>query len=152
MKKILFLWTAIVIGLYFVGASSVYADMTWNTPYGTIGLPLTASEALIGYDAVLKQAVAGFSVPLYTDPKKILSLQIGAVAPWQTNGATIEPYVAGGLDVLRFVPAMDNYQSAHVNIFGRWASEEGKAGLGIAFSYSFAAPTPVTPAPVPLSN
>lgn len=94
MKKLVLLWTAVVIGLYFVGASSVYADMTWDTPYGTIGLPLQSSEALIGYDAVLKQAVAGFSLPVYSDPKKILSLQIGAVAPWQTNGATVEPYVA----------------------------------------------------------
>lgn len=148
MKKLVLLWTAVVIGLYFVGASSVYADMTWDTPYGTIGLPLQSSEALIGYDAVLKQAVAGFSLPVYSDPKKILSLQIGAVAPWQTNGATVEPYVAGGLDVLRFVPTLKDYSSAHVNIFGRWASEEGKAGMGIAFSYSFVtSPTPATSNP-----
>lgn len=137
MKKLVLLWTAVFIGFYFVGQSSVYADLTWSTPYGTVGLPLTASEALIGYDAVIRQAIGGVSLPVYTDPKKILSLQIGAVAPWQTNNATIQPYVAGGLDILRFVPTLEDYKSAHMNVFARYASDTGKAGMGVSFSYSF---------------
>lgn len=115
-----------------------FADMTWQTPVGTIGIPLTATEALVGYDAVLRQAVGGFSLPVYSSPQKLLSLQVGAVAPWQTHDATIEPYAAGGIDVLREMPVLQEYKSCHLNVFGRYASAQGKAGLGVSFSYSFA--------------
>lgn len=113
------------------------ASLTWETPVGTIGVPLEATEALIGYDAVLKQSIAGISLPVYTDPRKLFSLQLGAVAPWQTNGPTIEPYCAGGLDMLKLIPGLSQYQSAHLNVFGRFASQQGKAGVGVSFSYSF---------------
>lgn len=130
----------LAIVLLSVGALSLtcQADLTWNTPIGTVGLPLSATEALVGYDAVLKQSIGGFSLPVYTDPKKIVSLQLGAVAPWQTNGPTIEPYLAAGHDILREIPVLSQYQSAHVNVFGRYASNQGKAGVGVSFSYSFA--------------
>lgn len=133
MKRLLL----ILGGLGFL-ANVSFADLTWETPIGTIGLPLTATEALIGYDAVLKQSIGGISVPIYTDPKKFVALQAGAVAPWQTNGPTIEPYLALGHDILREIPLLSQYQSAHLNVFGRYASNQGKAGLGVSFSYSFA--------------
>lgn len=126
-----------LIGLLFL-CGIANADLTWQTPIGTIGLPFTATEALIGYDAVLKQSIAGISLPVYTDPKSILSLQVGAVAPWQTNGAGIEPYIGIGHDIIREIPVLQDYQSLHANVFGRYASEQGKAGVGISFSYSLA--------------
>lgn len=127
-----------LVVFFTLGVGLCKADLTWNTPLGTVGLPLTATEALVGYDAVLKQAVGGVSLPVYSSPQKLLSLQVGAVAPWQTHDATIEPYVAGGLDILREMPVLNNYQSCHLNIFGRYASAQGKAGVGVSFSYSFA--------------
>lgn len=128
----------IYIGIALCILSSVsYADMTWQTPIGTIGLGLTASEALVGYDAVLRQAIGGISVPVYTDPSRFLSLQVGAVAPWQTNGPTVEPYVGAGHDILREIPGLSQYQSAHLNVFGRYSANQGKAGVGVSFSYSF---------------
>lgn len=126
-----------LIGLLFL-CGIANADLTWQTPIGTIGLPLTATEALIGYDAALKQAIAGVSLPVYTDPKGFVSLQVGAVSPWQTNGAGVEPYISASHDILREIPNLSEYKSAHINIFGRYASEQGKAGVGVAFSYSFA--------------
>ena len=115
-----------------------HADtLVWDTPYGKIGLPFSATEALMGYDAVLKQAVAGFSLPVYTDPKQIVSLQVGAVAPWPTNGPSVEPYVAAGHDILRDIPSLNEFSSLHLNVFGRYATQQGKAGLGVSFSYSF---------------
>ncbi len=120
-------------------------NLVWSTPVGTVGLPFEATEALIGYDGVVKQAIGGLSLPVWTDPKGYFALQLGAVAPWQTHDATIEPYVAGGIDILRLIPTLQNYKSAHVNVFGRWVSAQGKAGAGVSFSYSFAG-GPVVPA------
>jgi hypothetical protein len=129
-------------------ASTAHADLVWQTPYGQIGLPLTAIEALSGYDAVLKQGIFGTSLPVYIDPKKLFALQVGAIAPVKTNGPTVEPYVAGGLDILREIPGLAQYQSAHLNVFGRYSSNQGKAGVGISFSYSFVtSPTPATSNP-----
>jgi hypothetical protein len=152
MRLPIFILAIAVIAILAVlqSVSRVYADITWQTPIGTIGLPLQATEALIGYDGIVKQAIGGLSLPVWTDPKGLFAIQLGAVAPWQTHDATIEPYVAGGLDILRVIPTLSQYKSAHVNVFGRWVSAQGKAGAGISFSYSFAggpvvAQQPVTP-------
>lgn len=161
MKRFHLLWVLIVAGILALGAlqEAFSTQLVWDTPIGQIGLPFEATEALIGYDAVLKQSIAGFSLPIYTDPKKFISLQLGAVAPWQTNGPTVEPYFAAGHDILREIPGLSQYQSAHLNIFGRWAANEsgsssqGQAGVGISFSYSFALPSePTLPPPPPAAT
>lgn len=113
--------------------------LQWQVPYfGTINLNLMTTEALIGYDGVLRQAIGGASLPIWTDPKQIVTLQVGADAPWQTNGATVEPLVMAGHDIAREIPILSQFASFHLNVFGRWASESGKAGAGIAASYAFA--------------
>lgn len=127
--------------LGFLGMPGYAGNLTWDTPVGTFGLPFKAIEALTGYDGINKQAVAGFSLPVYTDPLGIVALQIGAIAPWQTNEATIQPYVALGHDILRDIPSLDEYQSLHLNAFGRYDSGNGRAGAGISFSYAFAGGT-----------
>lgn len=130
MRKLL--WLLLLCG-------AAHADpLVWQTPVGTFGLPFTATEALIGYDAVVKQAVAGFSVPVWTDPKNIVALQVGAIAPWQNHDATIQPYIAAGHDILRDIPSLAQYKSLHLNIFGRYDTAAGKAGAGIGVSYAFA--------------
>lgn len=136
MKKLLTLVTV----LTFWPWQPAQADpLNWQTPLGTINLNLTTTEALTGYDAVLKQAIAGVSLPVYTDPKGLVTLQVGAVAPWPTNGPSVEPYIAAGHDILKEIPGLSNYKSLHLNVFGRYASSTGKAGVGVSFSYSFAA-------------
>lgn len=141
-----------------------YGDpLVWTTPYGNIGLPLTATEVLYGYDGILKQSIGGASIPFYTDPKNIIAISVGAIAPWPNpSGVAVEPYVGIGHDVLKEIPVLNQFQSAHLNIFGRYASTQGgRFGAGISFSYAFfggsiappaltlAAPTPVsTPTPV----
>lgn len=140
MKKLALLWAAVLVGLYFVGASSAYADdLVWQVPYvGTINLNLQSTEALLGYDAVLHQAIGGASLPVWTDPKGLVALQVGAVAPWPTNNSTIEPYIAAGHDLAKEIPGLNEYKTIHLNVFARYASDQGKAGLGVSFSYSFA--------------
>lgn len=128
-----------ITGILGLLASIAMADpLVWQTPVGTFGLPFSATEALLGYDAVAKQAIAGFSVPVWTDPKNIVALQVGAVAPWQNHDATIQPYIAAGHDILRDIPGLSQYQSIHLNVFGRYDSSKGKAGVGVGVSYAFA--------------
>lgn len=119
----------------------VFADpLVWKTPYGTMGLPLDATEVLIGYDGILKQAIAGASVPFYTDPRDIVTASVGAVAPWPNeSGPAVEPYVGLGHDVLKEIPGLNQFKSAHLNVFGRYAATQGgKFGAGVSFSYAFA--------------
>lgn len=132
-----------VLGILYKPAQA--GNLTWQTPLGTFALPLNATEALIGYDVVNKQAIAGVSLPVWTDPKNILVFQLGAIAPWQTNEAGIQPYFALGHDILRDIPALQGYQSLHLNVFGRWDTGNGRAGTGISFSYSFAGGTLTAP-------
>jgi len=114
-----------------------FADLVWQTPYGQIGIPLQQTEALIGYDGILKQAIAGASLPVYTDPKAIISIQVGAVAPWPTTAPAVEPYVGVGHDILKEIPGLNQYKSLHLNIFGRYAATQGgKFGAGASVSYS----------------
>ena len=153
MKMRFFWFPVIVLAILIAGVWQARADsLVWQTPYGTVGLPFSATEALIGYDGILKESIAGVSLPVYTDPKGIVSVQLGAVAPWQTNQATVQPYVAAGHDILREIPYLSQFQSAHLNLFGRYSSGTGKAGAGISGSYAWAggslAQTPAVPAPV----
>ena len=139
--KIVSVWTyAVLAGILFAGTGHADSPLQWQIPYaGTINLDLTTTEALVGYDAVLKQAIGGASLPVWTDPKGIVALQLGAVAPWPTNDATIEPYIAAGHDIAKEIPGLNQYKSLHLNLFARYATDQGKAGLGLSFSYSFAA-------------
>lgn len=148
--------TLILLGVFGVcfAPLAAYGDaLQWNVPnVGLINLNLTTTEALLGYDAVLKQSIGGMSLPVWTDPKGLISLQLGAVAPWPTNNATVEPYIAAGHDIAREIPGLNQYQSLHLNIFGRYASDRGKAGVGLSFSYTFAGSTPSTPPVAQISS
>ena len=138
MKK---LWMLVL----FLAAPVMADTLQWQIPnFGTINLNLTTTESVAGYDAVLKQAIAGVSLPIYTDPKGIITLHVGADAPWQSNGATVEPMIMAGHNILAEIPYLNQFQSAQLNIFGRWSTEQGKAGVGLAFSYSFGTPPPAT--------
>ena len=143
------LFFVFVAAIMIFALGMVHADpLQWQVPYfGTVNLNLTTSEALVGYDAVLKQSIGGVSLPVWTDPKGIVTLQAGAVAPWPTNAATVEPYLAAGHDILREIPGLSQFNSCHLNVFGRYATSQGKAGAGISFSYAFAGGTsaPSTP-------
>lgn len=136
MKRIIL--TLAILGLFYKPA---HADsLVWQVPYfGTLNLNVKSTRAVIGYDAALKQAIAGVSLPIYTDPKGFVTLQVGADAPWQTNGATVEPLIMAGHNVLKEIPGLNQFTAAELNVFGRYSTEQGKAGVGVAFSYAFAA-------------
>jgi hypothetical protein len=136
MNKII----GIVISIIFLSTMSFAESLQWQIPnFGLVNLNVDTTEALTGYDAVLKQALAGFDLPLYTCPGDYITLKIGADAPWQNGGgATVEPLILAGHNILGDIPALDAYSNLQLNVFGRWSSETGKAGAGVAFTYSFA--------------
>jgi hypothetical protein len=149
MKKIL-----VFLALCLTSVCCQADQMAWDTPYGTFGLPLNATEVLLGYDGILKQAIGGASVPFYTDPKGIVTASVGAVAPWPNRGAFVEPYLGLGHDMLKEIPGLNQFTSAHLNIFARYAATQGgKFGAGLSFSYAFAGgalvPPPQTAPPPP---
>lgn len=132
----------------------LHADtLQWQVPnFGTVNLNLTTTEAVIGYGAVSKQAIGGFSLPVYTDPKGIITLELGAVSPWPIQSqATVEPYISAGHDILKEIPYLNQFTSCHLNIFGRYITDAVpvKADVGLSFSYGFAGGTLPTPAPMP---
>ena len=149
-----FIWIFILMGIVATACICHADPLVWDTPYGQINLNLQSSESVIGYDAVLKQAIGGIAIPFYTDPKGFVTLHLGAGAPWPVgNQPTIQPIVMAGHNLLKEIstnPALTNIQ---INVFGRYSSAQGKAGVGLAFSYAFASPTPQTlqsPPPPPL--
>lgn len=144
MKKLLII-AAVLLGPRWAAAD----PLVWQTPYGTMGLPLEATELLIGYDGVLKQAIAGASVPFYTDPKNIVTASVGAVAPWpNASGVAVEPLLMLGHDILREISTLSEFKSLHLNIFGRYAATQGgKFGAGLAVSYAFAGGSLTAPEP-----
>jgi len=132
-----FLIVFLAVMAAFALSSRAYADLVWNTPYGKIGIPLTQTETLIGYGAISKQAIAGASVPVYTDPKSIVTLAVGAVAPWPTNGPAVEPYISAGHNIFAEIPGLNQYKNVKGNVFGRYVTETGKADVGVSISYQF---------------
>lgn len=130
-----------VIGLAVLLSVSVpcFADpLIWSTPFGVVNFNLTTLETGMGYDGYNKKAVAIASVPVYSLPRDILALQLGVDGAWPTgNAPLVEPYVAAGHDLLREIPVLANYKSAHLNIFGRWDTTNGKPGVGASFTYAF---------------
>jgi len=137
-------WFLIALAIMAVvyGATRAFADtLQWQIPnFGLVNLNVKTSEALVAYDGVLRQALAGVDLPVYTSPKNIFTLKIGADAPWQTNGKTIEPMILMGHNILQEIPILAQYPNAQINVFGRWAAESGKAGAGVAFTYTFDTP------------
>lgn len=130
----------LILALLGISGVAMADTLTWSTPYGTIGLPVTATESLVGYDVLEKQAIAGLSLPVYTSPKNILVLEIGAVGAWPTAGAVVQPYISMGHDILPEISQMTGIPvptAAHLNVFARYDSTTGKAGVGPSFSYSF---------------
>lgn len=138
MKMRLPIWILVVVAMAIIGMmENAHSEMVWDTPVGRVGLPLESTEALIGYDGIVKQSIAGASLPVWTDPRQFFALHMGAVAPWSTNGPSVEPYCALGIDLMRQIPKLEQYKSLHLNAFGRWATSSGKAGAGVSLSYSF---------------
>lgn len=141
--RVLPLFLFVVAGIMLLGALAHADTLQWQTPIGLFNLNLKTTESLVGYDGVLKQALAGVGFPFYTTPKNIVTLKLGADAPWQSKGATVEPMVLAGHNILQDIPAMATYPNLQFNIFGRYASESGKAGAGAALTWSFGGPPPV---------
>lgn len=133
MKKL-----PVFLVLFLMCGSTKADNLTWDLPYGigSVGLPFQSTEALFGGDFVLKAGIAGASLPVL-DIKDIVYGQLGAVGVYPGDSPYVEPYLALGIDIKRYVPLLSELKSFKVNGFGRWDTELGKPGAGISISYSF---------------
>lgn len=114
-------------------------DLSWDFGYGSIGLPFESTEALLGYDIILEQAIGGASIPVLKlgSGKWEVDGHVGAVGAWPTNSPAVEPYLALGKDIAPYVPVLNQFKSIHLNGFGRYSTTQGKWGSGFSVSYSF---------------
>lgn len=114
--------------------------LIWNTPAGVFNLNLTTTEVGPGYDAINRQTLGFASLPVYTTPNNIATLQLGMDGAWPTgNSALVEPAIMAGHDILRDIPITQKFTSAHLNIFASWnTTGHGQAvRLGPNFTYAF---------------
>lgn len=136
---VIIIFVAIMAAIWAV--QEAFADpgqaLVWNTPYGLFNVNPTTSEELIGYDAILKQAVGGIAQPIYTDPKGIITIHLGGVAPWPVgNQATIQPLIAAGHNILKELIPSAQAVNVQMNVFARYVPGNGKAGMGVVASYA----------------
>lgn len=140
MKFIINVAIKLALALTVIGCVKAFADnLSWDIPggIGTIGLPFQATEALYGYDIALKQNIVGASLPVLNIKNTVYG-QVGAAGVFGSQSLNVQPYLGIGVDIIRFIPTLNQFKSLHLNGFGRWATDQGKPGAGLSISYSFA--------------
>lgn len=140
MKKIL-LVGGLLLALAITRANG--EPIEWNLPFGvgTVQLPFQAHQLVGGLDFVLNDVITGYSTPIARLWKEI-DVSVGAVGAFARSSAEdrnkkVEPYLGGGVDLKRHFAPLDRFTSLHINAFGRWSTERGKPGAGLALSYEF---------------
>jgi len=141
MKKLL-AFLCLLCGI--VGAA--HADgMQWNLPYGigTVQLPTKGEDLLptFGRDFVKQQTIVGVSSSLLTLYKEVNGY-VGVVGEFHSQAPNVQPYLALGADVAKYIPIVNQFKALQVHGFGRYVSSEGGSftehlGAGIAVAYSF---------------
>jgi len=141
MKKYYLLLIALLVS--FCGTAK--ADgLSWNLgSWGTVQLPGSYSDIspLYGYDFIQKQQIVGADATLLTLFKEVNGY-VGAVGAFESQGPNVEPYLALGADVAKYVPVLNQFKSVSVQGFGLYSTSVGgrfdqHLGAGLAVSYSF---------------
>lgn len=132
----------VVAVMCIVGPRHAYAEgLSWAIPggVGTFQLPGSFKDILplVGYDFVQKQAITGASATLMTLGKEIHGY-VGAVGEWNTQAPNVQPYLAIGADMIRYIPALNQIKDLQLHGFVRYvASSNHHLGSGVALAYSF---------------
>ncbi len=141
MKKLF-----VILTISLISPIWSYADgLQWDLPYGigTIQLPTKGEDLLptIGGDFVQRQTIVGVSTSLLTLYKEVNGYA-GVVGEFHSQVPNVQPYLALGADVAKYVPIINQFKALQVHGFGRYVSSEGGSfrqhlGAGIAIAYSF---------------
>lgn len=141
--KINLLWFFVLIGIVAVGAQA--DGLQWQLPggIGTVQLPSTGYDILplVGYDFLQRQEIAGAATSVLTLFREVNGY-VGAVGEFHSQAPNIQPYLALGADVKKYIPVLSQFQSLQVHGFGRWdtasgGSFEAHLGAGLAVAYKF---------------
>jgi len=136
MKRFILFFTLLFPGL-------VHADgLSWNLgSWGTFQLPTSATDALpvAGYDFIQRQVIVGVAAQLLTVMKEINGYA-GAVGEFQSQSPNVQPYLALGADVKKYIPGLNQITDLQVHGFGRYVTSTSNAahlGAGLAMAYKF---------------
>lgn len=144
VRRLLVLLAVIALGSHYAHADG----LRWEIPggVGVISLPgsFNELEPVLGYDIVLRQTIAGASVPVLTLYREIHGY-VGAIGEYHTQAPNLQPYLAMGINVVRFIPGLNQIKDLTLQGFGRWETSSGGSfeshlGAGFAFGYQFADP------------
>lgn len=141
MKKLLY-----IVGLLCMFSGVSYAEgISWDIPggIGTVQLPGSFDDIspLAGYDFVQRQTIVGASATLLTLFKEINGYA-GGVGEFHSQKPNLQPYLALGADVVKYVPGLNQFKSLSVQGFGRYSTSASGTfgdhlGAGLAVAYSF---------------
>lgn len=142
MKKLVMLLTISVMLPIWSHADGLQWDLPWGV--GTVQLPTSGSDIipLIGRDFVRDQTIVGVSASLLTLYKEVHGY-VGCVGEFETQAPNVQPYLALGADVAKYIPILNQFKSLQVHGFGRYATSSGGSnisehlGAGLALAYSF---------------
>lgn len=122
------------------------SQIKWELPggIGTVQLPISLSDAVpvYGYDMVRKQQIVGVSTSLLTLFKEVDGY-VGAVGVFHSEAPNVEPYLALGSDVKKYVPILNQFSCVQLHGFGRYSTSSGgrsfgaHLGAGLALAYKY---------------
>lgn len=148
MKKLLSI-VSVAIFLLSVKPLSLKADtLQWQLPYGigSVQLPWQSTEVLYGavvpFGGGLTQEIAGASLPLVylgklANGNSMVDGQVGAVGTWPSDGPTVSPYLALGHNFAKDIPALEDFESLHLNGCMTYLTNKGGWYGGGTISYVF---------------
>ena len=138
-------WWLLALPLILAGRPAQAEGLQWDLPWGigTVQLPDSGKDImpLVGRDFVLNKTIAGLSTQVLTVAKSVEGYA-GAVGDFQSQGPNIQPYLAIGANVRKYVPIIKQLSALQIHGFGRWDTTEGAVfkdhlGAGVAASYKF---------------
>lgn len=146
MKKLF-----MVFMLYILTVGIARADaLVWDIPggIGSFQLPTSFTDLMptIGQDFVKQKTIGAISTPVLTLFGEVKGY-VGAAGAYHFNepvtGRYIEPYLALGADIKKYVPVLNQFEALHIHGFGRYDTTEGgpkiisHLGAGVAVAYKF---------------
>lgn len=149
MKKCQLLLIALVVSMWPLRPAQ--ADgLAWDLPWGigVVELPTSLTDLMptIGQDFIKAKTIGAITTPVVTLFKEVKGY-VGAAGAYHFNepvtGRYVEPYLALGADVKKYIPVLNQFTALHIHGFGRYDTTEGgpsiknHLGAGLAVAYKF---------------
>ena len=127
----------------FLGGLAKADSITWSTPAGTFQIPTVGQTRVFGgYDIVLKQTVAGVEAPFWQavklpDGSMLVDLLDLGAAGVAGSATPVQPVIGFGINLASLLKLTTAYKDINVGLGGRYATDQGRAGLLLKGSVEF---------------